>query len=393
MKKEEKAKDPVCGMSVEKSTGLKLGHGGKTYYFCSQHCLEKFAAENNADMEKCPACMAPPPKAWYKNKVFIAGLALIIPCFLSMYIPVFVPFRVSLVMYVKMLWWAVILGLALGGVIEYYIPREYISKVLSKPKKRTILYSVIFGFLMSACSHGILAIAIQLHKKGASNAAVVSFLLASPWANLPLTILLVGFFGIKGFFIIFSAIIIALITGLIYQFLDNRGLIETNKNTADVAEDFSIRRDIKRRVALFRFTRKTLAESTRGIFDGSVALGNMVLWWMFIGFGIAAVIGGYVPSSIFQKGFNPGISGLLLTLGAATVIEVCSEGSAPIAFELFRQTGALGNSLVFLMAGVVTDYTEIGLLWANVGKKVAVWLPIITVPQVLLLGMLANVLF
>ena len=47
---------------------------------------------------------------------------------------------------------------------------------------------------MSACSHGILAIAIQLYKKGASPAAVVAFLLAAPWANLTMTLILISFF-------------------------------------------------------------------------------------------------------------------------------------------------------------------------------------------------------
>jgi hypothetical protein len=42
------------------------------------------------------------------------------------------------------------------------------------------------------------------------------------------------------------------------------------------------------------------------------------------------------------------------------------------------------------MAGVSTDMTEIGLLWSNVGRKAAIWLPIITVPQVLLVGYLFN---
>ena len=87
------------------------------------------------------------------------------------------------------------------------------------------------------------------------------------------------------------------------------------------------------------------------------------------------------------------ILGLIVTLILATIIEVCSEGSAPMAFEIFRQTGALGNSFVFLMAGVVTDYTEIGLLWHNVGKKTAIWLPIISVPQVITLGIIANRIF
>jgi len=85
--------------------------------------------------------------------------------------------------------------------------------------------------------------------------------------------------------------------------------------------------------------------------------------------------------------------GLFATLLLATIIEVCSEGSAPMAFEIFRQTAAFGNSFVFLMAGVVTDYTEIGLLWHNVGRKTAIWLPIIAVPQVVVLGYIANIIF
>jgi uncharacterized membrane protein YraQ (UPF0718 family) len=79
-----------------------------------------------------------------------------------------------------------------------------------------------------------------------------------------------------------------------------------------------------------------------------------------------------------------------VTLALATIIEVCSEGSSPLAFEIYRQTGALGNSFTFLMAGVATDYTEIGLLWANVGRRVALWLPLVSVPQVILLGFIFN---
>ncbi len=62
-----------------------------------------------------------------------------------------------------------------------------------------------------------------------------------------------------------------------------------------------------------------------------------------------------------------------------------------MAFEIYRQTGALGNSFVFLMAGVATDYTEIGLLWTNVGRRTAMWLPIVTVPQIVVIGYLANI--
>jgi len=103
--------------------------------------------------------------------------------------------------------------------------------------------------------------------------------------------------------------------------------------------------------------------------------------------------GAYIPVHFFHKFMGPTLLGLLVTLALATIIEVCSEGSSPLAFEIYKRTSALGNSFVFLMAGVATDYTEIGLLWVNVGRRVALWMPAITVPQVVIIGYLANIIF
>ena len=131
----------------------------------------------------------------------------------------------SLMDYLALIWWAVLLGLALGGIIDYFIPDGFMVRFLGRKRKRTLLYAVIAGFLMSACSHGILAIAIQLYKKGASVPAVITFLLASPWANLPMTILLFGFFGWKAALFVFGAMLIALVTGFAFMLLDKAGLI------------------------------------------------------------------------------------------------------------------------------------------------------------------------
>src|SRR5437773_3132299 len=39
-------KDPVCGMDVDPAVTVhRYEHNGQTYYFCSQHCLERFRAE------------------------------------------------------------------------------------------------------------------------------------------------------------------------------------------------------------------------------------------------------------------------------------------------------------------------------------------------------------
>ena len=330
----------------------------------------------------------------FQNNLVKIVLVILITLLLSIWAPFLVPFREHFLMYFGHVAGAIVLGLLIGGAIDYYVPREYISAVLSHPKKRTVFYAVGLGTLASACSCGILALSIELYRKGASTSAVVSFLLASPWANLPLTFVLVGLFGLsKALFIIGSAVIIALTTGLIFQVLEKYSWVERNPNTVSLDKTFSIAENLKTRFSQYQFTFKQMDQDVQGILKGTMSLGNMVLGWILVGMALAGAIGAYLPHDILRDHLGPTFNGMLLTLLAATVIEVCSEGTAPLAFELYRQTLALGNSFVFLMAGVVTDYTEIGLLWQNIGRRTAVFLPIITVPQVLLFGLWANYLF
>ncbi len=335
--------------------------------------------------KNCPHCVAK-KQPWYKERLYVVSLITIVLLITSYFsLP---KLYTAFIDYFRVIWWAVLLGLLIGGVIDYFIPREYISKFLSTHKKRSIFYAVGFGFLMSACSHGILAIAIQLYKKGASVASTIAFLLASPWANLPITILLFGFFGVKALFLIVSAIIIAITTGLIYQVLNKKGKLEKNPHSVKVSKKFSIRKDIKKRYKNYKFSTKDI----HGVVAGAWSLAKMVVWWILIGMILAALARTFVPQHFFMKYLGPSLLGLGITLIFATIIEVCSEGSSVLAFELFKQTGAFGNSFTFLMAGVATDYTEIGLIWSNIGKKAAIWLPIITVPQILLLGYVFNLL-
>jgi len=36
------AKDPICGMTVNPATALHAERDRKTFYFCSEHCRQKF---------------------------------------------------------------------------------------------------------------------------------------------------------------------------------------------------------------------------------------------------------------------------------------------------------------------------------------------------------------
>ncbi len=288
----------------------------------------------------------------------------------------------AIISYLKVIWWAIVLGFLIGGALDYFVPTGFITKHLGRGDALSLPKAMLAGFLMSVCSHGILAIAIQLYKKGAGIPAVITFLLASPWANLSITVLLFGFFKSAAFFIIGAALLISIISGYIFVAMQKLGVLETHPlataNNVEYSWD--------------RITNFNLGDSIKGIIRGAINLANMVLWWLLVGLLMAAALAVFIPHGLMATYFGPTFGGLSLTLAVATVIEVCSEGSAPIAFEIYNQIKAIGNPFVFLMAGVVTDYTEIGLLWANIGKRTAILLPLITVPQVLLIGYLFNVL-
>ncbi len=333
------------------------------------------------------------PKPWHRKRVWWVVGGSVLFGIVSLGILPLRPFAGAFWDYVQKIGWAVGVGLLLGGLIERYVPREYISRLLAQRRKRTVLYATGLGLLASACSHGILALSMELHKKGASGPAVISFLLASPWSSLPVTLLLLGLFGGKGFLIVLAALAVALTTGLIFQRLEQKGWIEKNKQTAAFDPSFKIQADLRRRIRSYRWTPQQFKADLVQVGRGTVELAEMVLGWVTFGVVLASLAQAYIPEHLFRSYLGPDFIGLVLTLAVATILEVCSEGTAPLAFEIYRQTGAFGNSFVFLTAGVITDYTEIGLVWSNLGRKTALWMIAVGVPQILILGYLFNRFF
>ena len=252
--------------------GTIPAHG---HYFCSEHCIKKYEEQHGITEDKkyCPSCAVKHDTPWYKEKLFIVTIITLILLALGYFLDPEKRFFNAFRDYVLLIWWAILIGFLIGGIIDHFVPRTYVEKYLSRHQKRTIVYSIVFGFLMSACSHGILAIAIELYKKGASTSSVVAFLLASPWANLPITFLLFGFFGIKAALIVVSAIFIALTTGLIFQRLERKGWVECDKcalgEDKAVLTHFSIIKDIKRRWKAYEFTAKNNINAIKGTFRGS----------------------------------------------------------------------------------------------------------------------------
>lgn len=286
------------------------------------------------------------------------------------------------------MWWGIVLGVVLVGWLNR-IPREVVIAALGRGHtKRGIFRATLAGLMLDLCNHGILMVAMKLYERGASLGQVMAFLIASPWNSFTLTLILFGLIGVKWtvLFILGSAVI-AWISGYIFDRLEMNGTLPMNPYKEDLPEDFKLWPALKELGRNADYS----ADATGAMLKDGLLGARMVIRWIMFGVVMVAFLRAFVPMEIFETWFGATVGGLFLTLAAATVIEVCSEGSTPIAADLVNRAHAPGNGFTFLMAGAATDYTEIMSIKDTMKSwKIALFLPLVAVPQVLFLGWIMN---
>ncbi len=285
-------------------------------------------------------------------------------------------------------WWGILLGIIAVGVIGQ-VPKELVTSLLGRGgTMKGILRATFAGTLLDLCNHGILMVGMQLYKKGASLGQTIAFLVSSPWNSLSLTLILIGLIGWKWTLAFVGlSMVIGIVSGWVADLLVKRGALPANPNSSELPEDYQVGPAVKE---AWQHVKPSGVNVKRIAKDG-LSESKMILRWIFFGIVMAGAIRAFVPDDIFSQFFGPSMIGLLLTLLAATVIEVCSEGSSPIAADLLTRAGAPGNAFTFLMAGAATDYTEIMVLRETTKSwKATFALPLLTTPQVLLIAWVLN---
>jgi len=289
---------------------------------------------------------------------------------------------------INTIWWGILIGILMVAILSK-IPREFVMSILGTHSGLNgILRATAAGVLLDLCSHGILMVGAKLYERGASIGQIMAFLIASPWNSFSLTLILIALIGIPwtlGF--IALSMLIAIIVGLLFDVFVRRGVLPSNPQKVDLPDDFRFWQDAKQGIATTQFSLRFFINM---VADG-LKESRMVVRWILFGVLLAGFVRAFVSPEQFSTFFGPTLAGLGLTVLVATIIEVCSEGSAPIAADLLTRAKAPGNSFAFLMTGVSTDYTEIMVL-RDVTKswKIALFLPLLTVPQVLLIAWLMN---
>lgn len=290
--------------------------------------------------------------------------------------------------FVNMTWWGVALGIVFLALMSG-IPREFVMSVLGNNKGANgIARAMAAGVLLDLCNHGILMIGTKLYQRGASIGQVMAFLIASPWNSLSLTVILIAMIGFKYtmIFLVLSCVI-AFLSGLIFDALAKRGVLPQNPHAFDMPDDFRFFPEAKRQLKAVRWTPSLVKNmAVEGVRDSAI-----VVRWLLFGIVIASLLRVFFDPATFAEYFGPTLLGMVATVAFATILEVCSEGSSPIAADLVTRAGAPGNAFTFLMAGVSTDYTEIMVIKDTTKSwKIALFLPLVTLPQIIALGYFLN---
>ncbi len=287
------------------------------------------------------------------------------------------------------IWWGVLIGILMIAILGR-IPREFVMSALGTQSGNAgIVRATLAGVLLDLCSHGVLMVGAKLYERGASTGQVIAFLVSSPWNSLSLTLILIALIGVPWTmgFIVFS-MVIAIITGVIFDRLVRADVLPANPHLNDLPRGFEFWSAARSQFAALKVTPSYVSEM---LVDG-IKESRMVVRWILFGVMLASLVRAFVTPEQFETFFGPTLLGLGVTILVATVLEVCSEGSTPIAADILTRAEAPGNSFAFLMGGVSTDYTEIMILRDTTSSwKVALFLPLITLPQVIFLGWLINV--
>src|SRR5213593_2169506 len=76
-------------------------------------------------------------------------------------------------------WWALVLGFAISGIVQAWVPRERIERAMSGSGPKPVALATGLGAASSSCSYAAIAIAKSLFQKGASTATTLAFQFAS----------------------------------------------------------------------------------------------------------------------------------------------------------------------------------------------------------------------
>jgi len=235
----------------------------------------------------------------------------------------------------------VLIGVLIAGVIQIFVTEDHIQKVIPKNRVLAVIMSCVVGALFPACECGIVPIIRRLVSKGVPIYAAIGFMVTGPLINpivIASTYMAFGNdFKIAGLRMVLG-FIIAIIIAFAVSFLF-RGNQLKESNTIELPV-------VTTKPTFMNRVWSMLTHSIDEFFD----MGKYLIFGAFL----AAFVQTYIPARSLLEAGDGVVSSLLVMMGLAYILSLCSEADAFIGASfssIFPTTSILG----FLIFGPMID--------------------------------------
>jgi uncharacterized protein len=255
-------------------------------------------------------------------------------------------------------WWALVLGFAISGIVQAWVPRERIQNALGGSGLKPVALATGLGAASSSCSYAAIAIAKSLFQKGASTASALAFQFASTNLVFELGIVLWVLIGWQFTLAEFvgGLILIVVMTVLLRLFVSTR-LEQQAREHAQAAGSGH-----QHHTAGEAMTIRERLSSVAAWSDVAHNFRNdwQMLWKeVTVGFLLAGFVG-QLPNSFFNSLFvSHAPAGVKLIENAivgpviAILSFVCSVGNVPLAAVLWSGGISFAGVIAFIFADLI----------------------------------------
>jgi uncharacterized membrane protein YraQ (UPF0718 family) len=330
-----------------------------------------------------------------------------------------------------------LLGLFIAGLINVYLPKNFLNKHLGEEGFLTTVKAALIGAPMPLCSCGVIPAALGLRRAGASKSATTAFLVSTPETgvdSITVSYVLLGPFMaiIRPIAAISSAIVAGVLVGSEKKPTEVTAESLPEKNTQAVTSACcSTKAKVEvEAVKTSCCSTKTEAEpavksccaktpepvkksccaktdantanagttnqSHWAKFSQAVAYSSTSLLadtakWLLIGLFFAALVQTYVPENFFLQWGN-GILAMVVVILVSIPMYICATASTPIAAGLLLSGVSPGAVLVFMLAGPATNVATLGIVAKELGRRAIVAYLVGVIGVAVLFGLLTDYL-
>jgi uncharacterized membrane protein YraQ (UPF0718 family) len=260
----------------------------------------------------------------------------------------------------------IVAGVMIAGVLHELIPDDLISRQLGARGWKSVLKGTLFGIPLPLCSCSVIPFAAELKRKGASESAVLSFLISTPITGVDSILATYGMFGWAfTLYRVITSSIIAIIAGGLANVFIKPQVSPVAKFSLNPQTPQTIRinkpKDEVNLVRLFSL-RRALHYGFVSLLGG---IASPLLWGLIIGAFISMII----PGNLSHYFTDSRWLGYLIAVAIAAPMYVCATASLPIAASLILAGISPGAAFVFLSAGPATNTVTMGVVKSMLGTK------------------------